>query len=231
MRVCGIQIGREPVPAADVLQAQPDQRKESGDDQEKLDHFVVDGAGQSAQQDVSQNHQRRNHQGEVKYPGLRQAQPGKRRVENVQDLNQLRHGIHGNAGRKKSHDGERNGVEAAGLFVKAQAEIFRHRACPRAVIERHHEHAHEDHRRNGADPVKMAGGDAVLRARGAHANHFLRAQVGGKKGQSGNPGGNGAPGQKEIRAGLYIALEDRSDSEHEDEIHDHDGPIDGPQHE
>ena len=48
MRVCGIQIGLQPVPAADVLQAQPDQRKESGDDQEKLDHFVVDGAGQSA---------------------------------------------------------------------------------------------------------------------------------------------------------------------------------------
>jgi hypothetical protein len=40
---------------------------------------------------------------------------------------------------------------------------------------------------NRADPVKMRGHDAVLRAGRAHADHFLRAEIGGEEGQAGDP--------------------------------------------
>ena len=69
-----------------------------------------------------------------------------------------------------------------------------------AVVERHHEDADEDHGGDGADPVEVAGDDAVLGAGGAHADDFLRAEVGGDEGEAADPGGDGAPGEEEVVA-------------------------------
>jgi hypothetical protein len=46
------------LPAADVAQADPDQRREAGDDQEELQDLVVDGAGEAAEEDVAEHDQR-----------------------------------------------------------------------------------------------------------------------------------------------------------------------------
>ena len=80
----------------------------------------------------------------------------------------------------------------ANPFVEAHLQIFRHRARLGAVVKRHHEHGQEDHGGNRADPVEMRGGDAVFGAAGRHADEFQRAEIGGNKGQTGDPGGNGA---------------------------------------
>ena len=114
----------------------------------------------------------------------------------------------------------------AGLLVEAQAQVFGHRARLRAVVERHHEDADEDHGRDGADPVEVAGDDAVLGAGGAHADDFLGAEVGGDEGEAADPGGNGASGEEEVVAGAHVALEGEADAQHEDEVDQHDEPVD-----
>ena len=96
--------------------------------------------------------------------------PAEDRVE------QQRQRVHRDARREDRHDGERHRVEAARLLVEAQLQVLRHRARLRAVVERHHEDADEHHRRDRADPVEMAGHDAVLGARGRHADDLLRAR-------------------------------------------------------
>ena len=58
----------ESLPAADVLQAEPDERREAGDDQEELQHLVVDRAGQAAEVDVDQHDHGRDDDGDVEDP-------------------------------------------------------------------------------------------------------------------------------------------------------------------
>ena len=164
-------------------------------------------------------------------PGLRHSEALKRRVKNVEDLDQLRHGVHGNARGKYGHGGEGNGIEAAGLFIKAQAQVFRHGASPRAVVKGHHEDAHKYHRRNGANPIKVAGLDAILRARGSHTDDFLRTQISREEGQSGDPGWNGTSRKKEVRARAHRTLQHHSDSKDENEVDAHDDPVNGAKHE
>ena len=101
------------------------------------------------------------------------------------------------------HRRERDRVEAARLLVEPQLEVLGHRARPRAVVERHHEDADEDHRRDRADPVEVAGRDAVLGARGGHADHFLRAEVGREEREAGDPRGNRAAREEEVLARLH----------------------------
>ena len=45
----------ESLPAADIAEADPDQRGEAGDDEEELQDLVVDGAGEAAEEDVAQH--------------------------------------------------------------------------------------------------------------------------------------------------------------------------------
>ena len=144
----------------------------------------------------------------------------------MQRLDEPRHGVHRDAGAEDGHHGERAGVERAGLFVEAQAQKLRHRARLRAVVERHHEDAHKDHGRDGADAVEVRGLKAVLGARSAHADHFLRAQVGADEGQAADPGGQRAAGLEEVLARLHVALEGKADAQHKDEVQQHDQPID-----
>jgi hypothetical protein len=152
-------------------------------------------------------------------------------VKDVQRLNELGHGIHGDAGRKYRHGGEGKGVEGAGLFVKAQPQVFRHGARARAVIKGHHENPDKDHCRNSADPIKVAGGDSILGSRRSHPDHFLRAKIGGNKREAANPSGNRTAGKKEIGTGPRVSLQCQADAQHKDEIDDHDDPINRSQHE
>src|SRR6185437_6430412 len=99
-----------------------------------------------------------------------------------------------------------------------QLQVFRNAAGAAAIIKGHHEHAHEEHSRDGADPVEMRSHDAVFGARCAHADHFLRAEIRGDKRETGNPDGNRAAGSEEIFAGRYPAFDEPTNAEHEDEI-------------
>ena len=100
-----------------------------------------------------------------------------------------------------------------------------HRARARAVVERHHEDAEEDHRRNRADPVEVAGRDAVLRARRRHADDFLRAEVGRDERQPADPRRDRAPRLKERRARRRPLLQRDADAEDEGEVDQHQQPV------
>ncbi len=212
------------LPAAYVAQADPDERGEAGDDEEELEDFVVDGAGEAAEEDVSEDDDRREEDGDVEDVGV-----GDDAVEEAEGLDEERHRVHGDAGGEHGHDGEGEGVDGAGLLVEAHAEVLGDAAGLGAVVEGHHEDADEDHGGDGAYPVEMAGDDAVLGARGAHADDFLRAEVGGDEGEAADPGGNGASGEEEVVAGAHVALEGEADAQNEDEIDQHDEPVDDGQ--
>ena len=64
-------------------------------------------------------------------------------------------------------------VEGTGFFIKAHTQELGDRARLGSVVERHHKDAHEDHRWDRANPVKLAGDDAVLCPGSSHANHLL----------------------------------------------------------
>ena len=229
VRVRGRQPRLESFPAADVLQAEPHQRQKSGDDQEKLQDFVVNRAAQAAEQNVNEHDDRGNHHAEIENPVLRDPEFGEGRVENVQNLNQARHCVHGNARGKNRHDREGDRIESARLFVKAQPQVLRHGTRPRAVVKRHHENADEDHSRDGTHPVEMARRDSIFRAGRGHANHFLRSEIGRDEGEAAYPGRDGAPSQKKVRARLHAPPQHKSDAQHGREIHQHDDPIDSSQ--
>ena len=72
----------------------------------------------------------------------------------------------------------------------------------------------------------MSGLKAVLGPRGAHPNHLLRSQVCTDEGQSADPGGQGSTGLEKVLTGLHVALEREADAQHEDEVQQHDQPID-----
>ena len=76
----------------------------------------------------------------------------------------------------------------------------------------------EDHRGHRANPVKVRGHDAVLRARCAHPDHFLRAQIGRQKRQAGDPDRHVMAGrQKLARRGDGLA-QPPPDANHEAEV-------------
>jgi len=200
-------------PAADVLQRQEHQRREAEDDHEELQHLVVNGGGEPAEKDIDQHDE----------GGGPDAGPV---VPMDQSLEQPGQRVQGNARGKDRHHREGDGVEAARLFVEAQLEILRHGAGLRAVVEGHHEDGEEDHRGDGSDPVKMAGHDAVLGAGGGHADHLLRAEIGGEKSEACDPRRDRAPRKEEIRAALHVALQGGADADDENEVDGEQGVID-----
>ncbi len=212
------------LPSAYVAQADPDERGEAGDDEEELQDLVIDGAGEAAEEDVAEDDDRREEDRDVEDVGV-----GDDAVEEAERLDEQRHRVHRDAGGEHGHEGEGEGVDGAGLLVEAHAEVLGHGARLRAVVERHHEDADEDHGGDGADPVEVAGDDAVLGARGAHADDLLRSEVGGDKGEAADPGGDGASGEEEVVGGAHVALEGEADAQNEDEIDQHDQPVDDGQ--
>ena len=219
--------GLQAAPAADIPKSQQHQRQESGDDEEELQDLVVDGAGQSAEEDIRQHDDGRKHDGERENSFLRPAQRVKESIKNMQRLDQPRHRVHRDAGTENRHHRKGAGIQRAGLLVEPHAQELRHRAGLGAVIKRHHEDAHKDHSRNRADAIEVRGLQAVFGAGSAHADDFLRAQVGADKGQAADPRGQGAAGLEEILAGLHIAFQGKANAQHEDEVQQHDQPVNG----
>src|SRR5690349_18905220 len=87
-------------PAANMLESKVGQWQQACDDQEKLQNFVIDCAGQSTEKDVSQNHQCGGNDGEMKDVSRWDMQACENRIEEVQGSDQLGHRIDRNAGRE-----------------------------------------------------------------------------------------------------------------------------------
>ena len=207
------EFGLERVPAADVLQAEVNDRGEAEHDHEELQHLGVDGRSQAAFEHIHQHDCGADPEADIIVPA-------------EQLVQQFRQGVHGNARSKQGHYRERDGVEAAGPLVKTELEVFGHGARLGAVIEGHHEHGEEDHGRNCAHPIEMAGGDAVLGAAGRHAHQFQRAQVGGDESQARDPRRNRAPGREEVRRALHVTLQGETNANDEDDVNAQDGVVD-----
>ena len=219
------QVALKPAPAAHVSQPQIHQRQKAGDDQKKLQHLVVDGAREPAEQDVREHDERRHRDARVEDVAGIQAERLKRAVKDVKELQQLRHRVHRNAGREHGHQRERHRVERARLLVEPQPQVLRHRPRARAVVERHHENPEEHHRGNRADPVEVARRDPVLRARRRHPDNLLRAEVRREERQPADPRGQGAAGLKKVGARLRGAPEREADAEHEREVDEKQRPV------
>ena len=106
------------LPAAYVAEADPDKWSEAGDDEEELEDFVVDGAGEAAEEDVAEDDDGGEEDGDVEDPRV-----GNDAVEEPEGLDEERHRVHGDAGGEHGHRGEREGVDGSGLFVEAEAEV------------------------------------------------------------------------------------------------------------
>ncbi len=227
MKIGGRQGCAQAMDAADVVESDEHQRQKSGNDEGKLEHLVVNGTGEPAEEDVAQDDDGRKQHGKVEDPSQRQTQHDKQTVEDVQGLDEPGHGIHGDAGGEYRHHGKGTGIQRTGLFIEAKAEKLRHGTGLRAVVERHHEDADEDHGRNGTNPVEMAGCQAVFGSGGTHADDFLRAKIGTHEGQATDPGRKCAACLKEILAGLHVALEGNANAQYKDEVQQHDQPVNG----
>src|ERR1700761_1284918 len=125
----------ETVPPSYILEADPYQGQKTSDDQKELQDLVVDGAGESAEEDVAEDDDRREENREVKDPAHRQIELEEERIEDVQCLDETRHGVHRNAGGKYRHHREGAGIVGAGLFIEAQPQELRNRPCLGAVVE------------------------------------------------------------------------------------------------
>ena len=111
-------------------------------------------------------------------------------------------------------------------LVEAQAQVLGDRADLGAVVERHHQDAEEDHRRDGADPVVVHGGDAVLGAVGGLSQDLERAQVGGDEREAGDPRRQRATRQEEVEVGLDGQARDEPDPQDDHEVDREDHIVD-----
>jgi hypothetical protein len=87
------------LPASHIAETDPDERSEAGDDEEELQDFVVDGAGEAAEKDVTEDDDGRQDDGDVEDVGV-----GDDAVEEAECLDEQRHGIHRDAGAEYRHD-------------------------------------------------------------------------------------------------------------------------------
>ena len=189
----------QPAPTTNAVQTNDGQRGECGDDDEELQHLVIDGGRKSAQGDIGQ-HDDAGH--EERYPHL-PAQQG------LHDGGQQ---VQVHAGNQQLGHGEGNRIDQVRGIAKTLAHKLRHRAHLGAVVERHHHNAQKDHGRDGADPEVVHGLEAILHAIGGHTDDFHRAQVGRDEGQSGHPGGQSAAGEEEVDGARHAGLSGPADA-------------------
>ena len=164
-----------------------DQRQEPEHDQEELQHLVVDRAGQPAEEDIDSTTTAETTMLAWMFQPSSSCSSAPIAYMLMPDENTVMTAK----------------VMALKPRVFSSKRSFRYSGTDRgarAVIERHHEHADEHHRRDRAHPVEVAGHDAVLGAAGRHADHFLRAEVGGEERQPGDPRGDRAAGEEEVGA-------------------------------
>jgi hypothetical protein len=192
-------------PAADVDEADDHDRQQRRDDHEELEHLVVDGRRQPAEADVDHDDRAGDDDADEQRPAEQQLEHQGERIE---------------VDARDQHGGEREGdrVELVRRVVEPQAQVLRHRANLRAVVERHHHEAQEDHRRDCADPVVVDRRDAVLGAVGRHPDHLERAEVGRDEGEAGDPRRQRAAGQEVVEARVDVALGHEPHAEHDEEV-------------
>ena len=177
----------QPVPAADAVQAQQGQREQGGDDDEELQDLVVDRRGQAAEGDVGQHDGGRHDEGDRERPSEQRVHDAAEQVEVDARDEQLRH-----------REGDR--VDQVRALAEPAEHELRDRAHLRAVVERHHHDAEEEHRRDRADPEVVHGREPELRAVGRHAHDLDRAEVGGDEREAGDPRRQRPAGQEEVQA-------------------------------
>jgi len=170
-------------PSAHRMQPDDHQRDQPGQDDEELQHLVVDRARQAAQRDVHQHEQRR---GDHRNPDRPTDQSIDHQAEGKQIDARVEH--------RRQRESSR--VEQVGWLVEPPQQVLRHSSHPGAVVERHHHQTQEHHRRNGADPIEMHRRQSVLRAIGRHAQDLQRTQIRGDESQPGDPGRQRAPRQQ-----------------------------------
>ena len=204
----------EAVPAPHVLEAEQRERRQRGDDHEELEHLVVDRRRQPAEGDVGEHDRGGDDERDPQ-------RPAEQRLDDRAEQEQV------DARDEQLRDGERDRVhEVRGRAEPAEHEL-RHRAHLRAVVERHHHDAEEEHRRDGADPEVVHGGQPELGAVRRHAHDLDRAEVGRDEGQSGHPRRERAPGEEEVHRVRHLASGQDADAEHEGEVDDDDQVVDG----
>ena len=160
VRILGHRV-LQPIPTTNAVQTNDGQRGECGDDDEELQHLVIDGGRKSAQGDIGQ-HDEAGH--EERYPHLPAQQGFDDGGQQVQ--------VH--TGNQQLGHGEGNRIDQVRGVAKALAHELRHRAHLGAVVERHHHNAQKDHGRDGADPEVVHCLEAILHAIGGHTDDFHR---------------------------------------------------------
>ena len=58
------------LPSAYIFEADPDERGEAGDDEEELENLIIDGRGESAEEDVAEDDDGRQDDGDVEDVGV-----------------------------------------------------------------------------------------------------------------------------------------------------------------
>ena len=108
----------------------------------------------------------------------------------------------------------------------SQQEIARHRMRFTDVVKRHHHQAEKDHCRDGADPIPVRRHDAVFVGVARPAEQLQRAEIGGNKGQPGDPCRHFAARQEKFLARIREMLQVKSDAENKGEVNRDDEIID-----
>ena len=186
------QVGQQRVRSANRVQPDNRQRGQPGQDQKELQNFVVDGRGQPAQQRVGQHNRGSHPDGDADIPAQ-------------QVMEDQPHAVHGDAGEDQSADGECQSVDRPRRLVVALLQVLGNGAYLGIVVKRHHHDAEKQHSGDRADPVEMAGHDAVFGGLPGKTEQLKRAQIGGHQRKPHDPGGQGAARFKEVFAAFHAA--------------------------
>ena len=193
------------IPAADLDQPEYGQWNQRRHDHEELQHLVVDRGRKSAERDVAEHHEGRDDQRDP-------ARPAEQRVDHRRQQEQV------DTGDEHLGGGEADRVHQVGAGAEAPPHELGNASHLRAVVERHHHHAEEQHGRDGADPVVVHGRQADLGTVGGHPHDLDGAEVRRDERQAGHPRGQPAAGQEEVQACRDLASGDEADAENEDEV-------------
>ena len=198
---------------ADPVQAQQRERQQRGDDHEELEDLVVDRGRQPAEGDVGQHDEGGEDQGHPERPAEQRDHDAAEQVEVDPGDEQLRHR-------------ERDRVDQVRAGAEAAPHELGDRAHLGAVVERHHDDAEEEHRRDRADPEVVHGRQADLGAGGGHAHDLDGPEVGRHEGQPGDPGRQRATREEEVDrvrdppTGHQPDREDESEVDRDDQVVD-----------
>ena len=189
------------------------ERQQRRHDHEELQHLVVDRRAQPTQGDVRQHDHRGDDQREVEVPA-------EQRLEDAAEQEQV------DAGDQQLRDRERDRVDQVRAGAEPAAHELRDRPDLRAVVERHHHDAEEEHRRDRADPEVVDGRQPELGAGRRHAHDLDRAEVGGDERQAGHPGRQRAAREEEVDRVGDLAPGQHADAQHDGEVEEDDQVVD-----